>query len=92
MGLSIDWTSGAISGMPTTGGSYCVTITASNAGGTAAQNVTMAIAGAAAPASIPTLSEWAMVVLSLLMAALAGLRMRRRQAGDRGMPCLADVD
>ncbi len=76
-GLSIDPASGAISGTPTTGGSYSVTITATNAGGTATQNATMAIAGAATPASIPTLSEWGLIVLSLLLAGMAALRWRR---------------
>jgi hypothetical protein len=79
-GLSIDPATGAISGTPTNGGSFSVTMTATNAGGVATLNATIVIAGAVAtPTSVPTLSDWGIALLSLLLAAV-GMRMRRRAA------------
>jgi uncharacterized repeat protein (TIGR02543 family) len=84
-GLSLDAYSGLLSGTPSTAGSYSVTFSASNtpASGSAAKDVqvyTMMIepAFAAEPASIPTLSEWGMILLSGLMALFGFGQMRRR--------------
>lgn len=70
-GLSIDAATGEISGTPTTVGSYAITITATNAGGTADLNATIVIAAAAPPTPVPTLSEWGMLILPLLLAGAA---------------------
>ncbi len=91
-GLSFDASSGLLSGTPSTAGSYSVTMSASNApasGGaqSVSANVMKAVqvytlliepAFAVAPASIPTLSEWGMILLSGLMALFGFGSMRRR--------------
>jgi hypothetical protein len=84
--LSLDASSGLLSGTPSTAGSYRVTLSADNApasGGTAkdVRVLTMLIesALAAASASIPTLSEWGMILLSGLMALFGFGQMRRRR-------------
>lgn len=79
-GLSIDPASGVITGTPTAVGSSSVTITATNAGGTATLNATIVIApaGAVTPASIPTMSEWGLIVMSLLLAGAAMAGSKRR--------------
>jgi hypothetical protein len=41
--------------------------------------VSFDVTGSAAPASIPTLSEWALIGLSSLVALFGIARMRRRQ-------------
>lgn len=78
-GLAIDPASAVISGTPTAAGSYNVTITATNAGGETPLNVTIVIVGAAAttPTSIPTLSEWGLMILAALLA-ITGKRSKSR--------------
>lgn len=80
-GLSINPTTGAITGTPSAPGTYNVTVTASNAGGAATANysITIAAAVAAAPIAIPTLSEWGLIILSLLMAGAVMLGLRREE-------------
>ena len=80
-GLSIDPATGAITGTPTAPGSYNVTVTASNAGGAATANYSITIAAAVAvtPTVIPTLSEWGLILLSLLMAGAVMLGLRREE-------------
>ncbi len=71
-GLSINAATGAITGTPTTPGSYDVTITATNAGGVATLNATIVIAaGAATATAVPTLTEWGVLLLSGLLALFA---------------------
>ena len=65
-GLTIDGTTGAMTGIPVTAGSYAVVITAAN--GTqpdATQSFTLTIAAAGTP--VPALSEWALLMLAGLM-------------------------
>ena len=80
-GLSIDGGTGAVTGTPTTAGSFNLVVTATNAGGSATLNATIVIAPAAtgpvAATSVPTLSEWGVMLLSLLLA-LGGVRFVRR--------------
>jgi hypothetical protein len=77
-GLALNASSGAITGTPTSAGSFDATITATNGGGVATENYRIVIAGGSASAqSIPTLSEWGMIILSLLIAGMTALRFRR---------------
>ena len=80
-GLAIDAANGAISGTPDAAGSFPITVTATNAGGTTQASYTITIAAvavAAAPATpIPTLSQWATLALAGLLAVAAGLARRR---------------
>lgn len=80
-GLSINPATGVITGTPTAPGSYNVTVTASNAGGAATANygITIAAAVAVTPTAIPTLSEWGLILLSLLMAGAVMLGLRREE-------------
>jgi hypothetical protein len=88
-GLSLEASSGLLSGTPSTAGSYSTTVSASNVqpsgsgqrASKAAIVYTIVIAPvvAPAPASIPTLSEWGMILLSGLMALFGFGQMRRRR-------------
>jgi len=80
-GLTLNAATGTISGTPNLGGSYSFTVTATDANGCAA-SITYAVAVAAGPVAgpdepIPTLSEWALIVLAML-AAMVGMRYLRR--------------
>lgn len=77
-GLAINPATGAITGMPTVGGTYNVSITATNAGGTATLNATIVITAAAdgSAAAVPTLSAWSLALLALAVAGVAALRRR----------------
>jgi hypothetical protein len=77
-GLTIDPVSGVISGTPTAAGSYSVTLTATNASGPSSVGFTMVIAAAVNAQGIPTLSEWALLLTSFLMAGTAALGLQRR--------------
>jgi Putative Ig domain/IPTL-CTERM motif len=81
-GLSLNSSTGAITGTPTTIGSSNFTIAGTNASGcagTQAYTVNVAPAAIASPGEpIPTLSEWAMIVLAALMAFTGFAVMRRR--------------
>ena len=73
---------GVISGTPTTVGTFSGTVTATN--GTApdaTQNFSIVISAVAPPPSpgtpIPTLSEWALLLLSALLA-ISAIALRRR--------------
>ena len=88
-GLSLS-AAGVISvGPPTDAGTFTGTVTASN--GTlpnATQNFSITITAAAPPgpaAPIPTFSEWAMIILSVLMVGLAGLHYRKKGGGLWGI-------
>ena len=81
-GLSLN-AAGVINGIPTAVGTFTGTVTATN--GTApdaTQNFSITIVTAGPPpgptATIPTMSEWGIVVLSLLMAGVARLTFRRK--------------
>jgi len=82
-GLTIDPTTGAITGTPTMANSFSVTLTANNGVmPSAAQTFQMNIAAAAAPGTggvtaVPTLSEWALLLLSALLGALGLARGKR---------------
>lgn len=71
-GLSINATSGAISGTPSAAGSYNVVITASNGVlPNATQSFSLVIAAAAGPVTpVPTLDGWALLALSVLLGLL----------------------
>ena len=83
-GLSLS-AAGVISGTPTTVGTFSGTVTATN--GTApnaTQNFSITISAVAPPpapgVSIPTLSEWGMIFLVLLMTGVAWFGYRRKSS------------
>ncbi|HXA01081.1 MAG TPA: sugar-binding protein, partial [Cytophagaceae bacterium] len=53
-GLSVNTSTGVISGMPTTAGTYTTTVSAANAGGTGTKSVTITLALATDPAGVVT--------------------------------------
>ena len=79
-GLSINPSSGLISGTPGAAGSYPVTITATNSGGSTPANytLTVAAAGVVGATPVPTLSQWATLALAGLLG-FAGWLARRRE-------------
>lgn len=73
-GLTLDVSTGIISGIPTSAGIYDVTVTATDNDGTSnADAVRFAING---PAAVPTLSESAMLILASLLGML-GMRQKK---------------
>jgi hypothetical protein len=77
-GLTLDPDTGQISGTPTTTGTYTFTITATNSAGTDSKGFAIqVIRGLLDATPIPTLSETALALLALLLAAAA--RVRRTQ-------------
>ena len=79
-GLSMN-AAGLISGVPTASGTFTGTVTATNvAGASAPAPFAIVITNAPVqPENIPTLSEWALIVLALLLAMLGTGRLARRQ-------------
>jgi len=76
-GLSFNPATGAITGTPTTLGIFNFTITATDSGGCPGNRAyAIVIAVAATSTPIPTLSEWGLVILTMLMG-LVALRYRR---------------
>ena len=81
-GLSPITSEGLIAGTPTETGTFTFTITAMDQNGcTGLREYTLVINAAPAivPASIPTLSEWGMIILMALMGVMAIYSLRRRQ-------------
>lgn len=78
-GLAIDPSTGAITGTPTSAVSQSVTITANNGVmPSAAQTFTMAIAPTAAGVTaVPTLGEWGLLLLALLMISVGWMAVGR---------------
>lgn len=79
-GLTFNPGTGAISGTPTAAGIYQITVTASDNDGASAADAIQFTVSAASPSSVssvPTLSEWALMLLAGLMA-LVTLGDRRR--------------
>lgn len=74
---------GAVSNAPTnTPGAGCINTTASPAEGASqaqAGAVTMSLTPPSPPAPVPTLSEWAMILLGVLLAGGAALSLHRRR-------------
>jgi C1A family cysteine protease len=77
-GLTINPTTGLISGTPTTSGVFNVTINAINANGTGSSNMTITINAGTTPPSTdtPTMPQWALIFLGGLLCVIA----------TRGMP------
>jgi hypothetical protein len=76
-GLSFNPATGAITGVPTALGIFNFTITATDSAGCPGNRAyTIVIAAAAISTPIPTLSEWGLVILTILMG-LVALRYRR---------------
>ena len=82
-GLALDPDTGAITGTPTTAGSYPFSLTATNSAGTSAPlalTIVVAAAGGGSGgtvAAVPTLGEWGLVLLGLLAAGMGARRLRR---------------
>lgn len=77
-GLSIDASTGIISGTPSAAGTYDIAITVSNAAGSAKQAAQMVMAAQPAATPIPTLSQWVLMLLGLLTAGAGAPGLRRR--------------
>lgn len=81
-GLSLNGATGAITGTPTAAGVFNVTVTATDANACSAnRQYALTIAAAAVtggPRQVPTLSEWAMILLAGLVAIAGFLVMRRK--------------
>jgi len=77
-GLSIDPSTGIISGTTTQSGTFDVTVSATNAAGTTTQTLTLTLAGGVAVSSTdtPTMPQWALILLATLLAWTASRRMR----------------
>lgn len=82
-GLVFDPATGAITGTATQQGSFPITITATNAAGSANLPVVIQIGSVppVQPAPIPTLGEWAMLLITMLVGGLAARRIRQRGQG-----------
>jgi hypothetical protein len=77
-GLSLS-SGGIISGTPTTAGTFTFTVTARDANGcTGLQAYTVTIASVAAVTSVPTLSEWGMIIF-MVFGGLMSIYYLRRQ-------------
>jgi hypothetical protein len=81
-GLSLS-SAGVISGTPTTVGTFAGTVTATNGNAPdATQNFSITISAVGPPpghtVSVPTLSEWGMIFLAVLMAGMAWFIYRRK--------------
>lgn len=83
-GLAINPATGAITGTPTAAGSYNVSISATNAGGTATLNATIVIAAAAngSATAVPALSAWGIILLALALAGAGALANGRGRMRD----------
>ena len=81
-GLSLDGATGAITGTPTAPGIFNVTVTATDTNACSSNrqySLTIAAAGVTGgPQQVPTLSEWAMILLAGLVAVAGFVMMRRR--------------
>ena len=84
--LTFNTTTGVIAGTPTTAGTFTVNVTASDKDGVSnADAIQFTVAAAPPPpgpggvASIPTLSEWGLMLMSLLLAGLAAVTQRSRK-------------
>ena len=80
-GLSLNAATGAITGTPTVAGSFSFAITATDANGCpGVLGYTMTSAGAAVipEAAIPTLSEWSLIILTMLTGLVAFHYLKRR--------------
>lgn len=77
-GLSLDASTGAITGTPTAAGTFSFAISATDANGCIGlRDYTVTAVPPAAAAGIPTLSEWGMVILMVLTALVAVNYLRR---------------
>ena len=80
MGLSLNATTGIITGTPTAAGPAAFTIRVADGGANfASQAYSVTTIAAPAPASIPTLSEWGLIFMSSILAMFGITRIRRRQ-------------
>jgi len=78
-GVIFDPTTGNFSGTPTTAGVYAGVLIATNSAASSVINYQMTVT--ATPTDIPTLSEWAMLILLSLLLGMGGCWMRRRRQG-----------
>jgi hypothetical protein len=67
-GLTLNTSTGLISGSPTVTGVFTVTIYATNASGTASETITITVNS---PTDTPTLPQWALILLGALLCAVA---------------------
>lgn len=78
-GLTLNPATGELSGLPTVAGPYSFSITVTDSsGGSGPYSVTTAYTMTVVVVTIPTLSEWAMMLLALLLGGGAVATLRRR--------------
>ena len=76
-GMALNPATGAITGTPTAPGSYPLTVRATNADGSGDLAITLVVLPMAV--AVPTLGQWALMVMGLLAAGLGARRLRRSQ-------------
>lgn len=73
-GVTFDLATGTFKGTPTAAGAYKGTVVATNSAGSATVSYTITVA-----ADIPTLSEWAALILLSVLLGIGGWTLRRRE-------------
>jgi sugar lactone lactonase YvrE len=66
-GLTLNTSTGVISGTPTAFGTFTVTLGATNAAGTTSSTLTLTLTDSSSGGDIPTLPEWGLMVLAVLL-------------------------
>jgi streptogramin lyase len=66
-GLTLDTTTGVISGTPTSFGTFTVTLGATNSAGTTNYTLTLTLTEASSGGDIPTLPEWGLIFMAILL-------------------------
>jgi hypothetical protein len=66
-GLTLDTTTGVISGTPTSFGTFTVTLGATNSAGTTNYTLTLTLTDTSSGGDIPTLPEWGLIFMAILL-------------------------
>ena len=78
-GLSFNTVTGLISGTPTAVGTYTFTVTATDANDCTGLQAYTIVINSVIPTSVPTLSEWGMIIFMVLMGLGSIYYLRRRR-------------